>query len=131
MDKVIVQQDHEFRFAVQAQAEGEAELHPVMHIHELSPYTMLLVSLGLCTTVVLHSYAQHHGVALDLAEITVSYHRKDERESESGKPYTEWVEESVYLEGDLSDDEHARLERVGHQCSIRKLLESGIEIRVP
>jgi uncharacterized OsmC-like protein len=130
MDKVIVQQDREFRFAVHAQGEDEAELHPVMHIHELTPYTMLLVSLGLCTTVVLHSYAQHHGVSLDLAEVTVSYHRKDERDSASGNPYTEWLEESVSLEGDLTGDEHIRLERVGHQCSIRKMLEAGIEIRI-
>jgi uncharacterized OsmC-like protein len=130
MDKAIVQQDREFRVAVQAQAEGEEELHQVMHIHELSPYTMLLVSVGLCTTVVLHSYAQHHGVALDLAEVRVTYHRVDERDSASGKPYVEWLEESVHLDGDLSEADHHRLQHVAHQCSIRKMLESGIEVRV-
>lgn len=130
MDTVIVQQDREFRVAVQAQSEGEEELHQVMHIHELSPYTMLLVSVGLCTTVVLHTYAQHHGIGLDLAEVTVSYHRKEEADSKSGRTYTEWLEESVQLEGELSDSQRDRLEHVGHQCSIRKMLESGIEVRV-
>jgi uncharacterized OsmC-like protein len=130
MDKVIVQQDSEFRVAIQAQSEGEGALHQVVHIHELSPYTMLLVSVGLCTTVVLHSYAQHHDVELDLAEVTVTYHRKEERDAESGRLYTEWIEESVQLDGDLSEALRDRLHHVAHQCSIRKMLESGIEVRV-
>jgi uncharacterized OsmC-like protein len=129
MDKVIVQQDREFRVAIHSQSEGEADLHQVTHIHELTPYTMLLVSVGLCTTVVLHSYAQHHDVALDLAEVTVTYHREEQRDAKSGKPYMEWIEETVQLEGALSEDQHVRLERVAHQCSIRKMLEAGIEVR--
>jgi uncharacterized OsmC-like protein len=129
MDKVIVQQDHDFRMSIQAQAEEEDELHPVTHIHELSPYTMLLASIALCTGVVLHSYAHHHDVALDSAEMTLTYHRVEGRDAASGKGYTEWIEEAVRLEGDLSDSDRKRLQHVGHQCSIRKMLESGIEVR--
>lgn len=124
MDQVVARLDRDYRMSIEAQAEGEEELHEVVHIHELSPYTMLLASVALCTGIVVHSYASHHDVALDLAEIRVSYHQQG-----SGTQYEEWIQESLRLEGDLSEAEHRRLAHVGHQCSIRKMLESGIEIR--
>lgn len=129
MDKVVVQQDRDYRMAMMAQNEGDDELHEVGHIHELSPYTMMLASLALCTDIVLHSYAQHHDVDLDLVETTVTYHREEKADRASGKPYDEWIEEGVAFEGDLTDEQLERLKHVAHACSIRKMLESGIEIR--
>jgi uncharacterized OsmC-like protein len=129
MDKIVVQQDREFRVAVMVQDEEDNELHEVAHIHELSPYTMMLVSLGLCTGVVLHTYAQHHNIDLELAEMTVTYHRDEHDGHSSDKGNDEWIEESLRLEGILSTKEIERLERVAHHCSIRKMLESGIEVR--
>ncbi|MGC9523196.1 MAG: OsmC family protein, partial [Anaerolineae bacterium] len=129
MDKVVVRQDRDFRAEITAQGEEDDALHPVTHVHELSPYTMMLTSLGLCTTIVLHTYAQHHDVALELAEITVTYHREEHRDLDADRPYEEWIEERLSLEGDLTDAERERLAHVGHACSIRKMLESGIEVR--
>ncbi len=127
MDKVVIQQNQDFQIKVWAQREREETLRHVSHIHELSPYTMMLASLALCTSIVLHSYAHHHEVALKTAKITAVYHR--EEEASQGGEFEEWIEESIELEGDLSDSDHERLIHVGHQCSIRKMLESGIEIR--
>ena len=129
MDKIVVQQDREFRVAVMVQDEEDNELHKVAHIHELSPYTMMLVSLGLCTGVVLHTYAQHHGIDLELAEMAITYHRDEHNAHSSDKGHDEWIEESLRLEGTLSAKGIERLERVAHHCSIRKMLESGIEVR--
>ena len=128
MDKIMVQQDREFRVAVMVQDEEDNELHEVAHIHELSPYTMMLVSLGLCTGVVLHTYAQHHDIELELAEMAVTYHRDEHNGHSSDNGHEEWIEESLRLEGTLSAKEIERLERVAHHCSIRKMLESGIEV---
>jgi uncharacterized OsmC-like protein len=129
MDKIVVQQDREFRVVVMVQDEEDSELHEVAHIHELSPYTMMLVSLGLCTGVVLHTYAQHHNIDLELAEIAITYHRDEHDGHSSDKGNDEWIEERLRLEGILSTKEIERLQRVAHHCSIRKMLESGIEIR--
>ena len=128
MDRIMVQQDREFRVAVMVQDEEDNELHEVAHIHELSPYTMMLVSLGLCTGVVLHTYAQHHDIELELAEMAVTYHRDEHNGRGSDKGNDEWIEENLRLEGTLSAKEIERLERVAHHCSIRKMLESGIEV---
>ncbi len=129
MDKVVVRQNRDFQVTIKAQGEQDDELHQVTHVHELSPYTMMLTSLGLCTTIVLHTYAQHHDVALELAEIAVTYRREEHRDLDADRPFDEWIEERLSLEGDLTDAERKRLGHVGHACSIRKMLESGIEIR--
>ena len=126
MDKVVVQQDNEYRMAVMVKGEADDELHQVAHIHELSPYTMMLASLALCTTSVLHSYAHHHEVGLELAEITATYHRE---ESDDDQPYDEWIEEHVAFNGELSEQDLDRLTHVAHACSIRKMLASGIEVK--
>lgn len=127
MDKVIVRQNRDFQVSMEARAEGEEELHHVTHIHELTPYTMMLASLGLCTGVVIHTYAHHHNVDVEVAEITLTYHRKEKEGP--GAAYEEWIVETLHLEGDLSESQRERLTHVGHQCSIRKMLESGIEVK--
>ncbi len=129
MDKVVVQQDRAYRVGFMAQNEGEKDLQEVVHIHELSPYTMLLASLGVCTTILLHSYAQHHGVDLELAEITLTYHRRDVHGASQGGRFEEWIEESLHMQGNLSEEEYQRMGQIGTQCSIHKMLESGIEVR--
>jgi uncharacterized OsmC-like protein len=129
MDKVVVQQNRDFQIEIWTQREREDELRQVAHIHELSPYTMMLASLAMCTCVVIQSYAQHHNVDLEVVNATTVYHREDANGSSGAEKFEEWIEETVDLEGDLSDDDRKRLAHVGHQCSIRKMLESGIEIR--
>ncbi len=129
MERVIIQQDRDFRISVSAQREGDSDSRPVTHIHDLSPYGMVLASLGLCTGVVIHTYAQHHEVDLEVAEMEVAYHREYGDDSLSEGSYVEWIEETMRFEGDLTKKERGRLTHVGHQCSIRKMLTSGIEIR--
>jgi uncharacterized OsmC-like protein len=129
MDKVVVRQNQRYEVTMMVQAEEDKHLHQVSEIYELSPYTMMLASLGLCTGVVVHSYAHHHGVPLEMAEITTTYHREEVQDPDAATPYNEWIEEAVTFEGDLSEKQLTVLERVAHHCSIRKMLESGIEIR--
>ena len=129
MDKVVVQQNQDFQIKVWAQGERQDELRQVAHIHELSPYTMMLASLAMCTCVVIQSYAHHHRVDLSTANVTAAYHREEEEEASRSEDFEEWIEETIDLQGDLSEDERDRLIHVGHQCSIRKMLESGIEVR--
>jgi uncharacterized OsmC-like protein len=126
MDRVIIRQNRNFEFEMQAQEEGADELREVNHIYELTPYTMMLASLGFCTGIVVHTYAQHHDVDLEWVRLELSYHRE---ERGSGSDFDEWIVEEMQFEGDLEEDMHERLMRVGHHCSIRKMFEEGIEVR--
>ena len=136
-EHVIVWQNEQFEIEFRAaqpdedgQAEGQ-EPQPVYHIHELTPYGQLLTSLGSCTTIVLHTYAQHHEVPLKAVTVDLRYERvfqKDCENCEEIERYEEQVEEQIMFEGDLSDKERDKLLHIAHQCSIHKILEAGLKI---
>ena len=106
------------------------ELKPVHAIHELTPYGMLLAGLGSCTTILLHSYAHHHGVNLEEVELRVSYDRvfdEDcERCQEIGE-YTEQIDAEVALAGDFDEKERNKLFLISKHCPVHKILHDGIE----
>ncbi len=62
-------------WAADSQQPDSDELQLVAHLHARTPYGMLLASLGACTTIVLHTYAQHHGVDLQEVQIDLAYDR--------------------------------------------------------
>jgi uncharacterized OsmC-like protein len=132
-EEVIVRQNDRFEIHFQAAdpEDPESEVHPVQHLHELTPYGMMLTSLAACTTIVLHTYAQNHGVALHEAEAHLRYERvfaQDCEDCETIRRYEEQIDAELTLVGDLTDKERQKLFRIGQQCSIHKILEDGIEI---
>ena len=133
-ERVIVIQNNKFEIEFKATDPHESDsekFHSVMHINELTPYTMLLSSVGSCTAIVLHTYAQNHGVNLQEVELHLQYERDfpdDKEDTNSSRSYEEKIEETLKFRGDLSDQDRQKLFRVAKQCSIHKMLESGIEI---
>jgi putative redox protein len=133
-ERVIVRQDSDFMMEILAvdphdpQAEEFVEVH---HVHQLTPYGMLMASLGACTTIVLHTYAQHHDIALDEVEVRLNYDRifaEDCAECEMIGEYKEHIDEAISLIGDLADRDTDRLYAVSRHCSIHKILTHGMEI---
>ncbi len=133
-EHVIVTQKSNFEISFRsADPEGPkgAEPEEVYHIHELSPYGMMLASLGSCTTIVLHTYAHHHDVALDEVEISLRYERvfaQDCEDCEGIDRYEERIEEEMTFSGDLSQKARDRLFHIAKQCSIYKMFKQGIAI---
>jgi uncharacterized OsmC-like protein len=135
-EKVIVRQisNFEIQFRATDPEDGGSDLHEVDSIYALTPYTMLLASLGACTTIVLHTYAQNHGIGLDAVEATVEYRRdfkEDCEKCEQIDRYEEHISESVSLEGNLSEKEREKLQKISQKCSIHKILEDGLRITHP
>jgi uncharacterized OsmC-like protein len=133
-EKVMVRQNSRFEigfWAVDPHDPDSDELEPVQHIPDLTPYGMLLASLGSCTAIVLHTYAQHHDVELREVEIQLEYERvfhEDCENCEEIEKYQEHIREQIRLQGDFSAAEHDKLLHIAHQCSIYKMLRSGIDI---
>jgi uncharacterized OsmC-like protein len=130
---VLVRQNNRFEIEFRAAdpEQGDEELHPVAHIHELSPYGMMLASLGSCTSIVLHTYANNHGVPLDEVAISEEYDRifrEDCEDCEEIGRYEEKIKETIWFFGDLDEAARTKLFHIAHQCSIHKMFESGIEI---
>lgn len=105
-------------------------LKPVHAIHELTPYGLVLAGLGSCTTILLHSYAHHHGVNLQEVELRVSYERvfaRDCEDCEAIEEYTEQIDAEVALTGDLDEKERNKLFLISKHCPVHKILHDGIE----
>lgn len=131
---VIVRQNSRFETDfMAADTEGthqaERELHPVHAIHELSPYGLLLASLGACTAILLHSYAQNHNVKLQEVEMRMTYGRvfaRDCAECEEQDKYSEGIDAEVGFVGELSPAERNKLFLIAQHCPVHKILHNGM-----
>lgn len=133
-EKVVVRQNERFEIEFKAVMDPEAEdgeLESVAHIHALTPYGMMLASLGACTTSLLHSYALHHNVDLPWVEVKAVYRRisgEECEECEGPNDYREKIIKTLTLPAELGEQLQERLHKILHQCSIQHILEHSIEV---
>ncbi|MGC9358457.1 MAG: OsmC family protein, partial [Anaerolineae bacterium] len=116
-ERVIVRQNDEFGiefWATDPERPESDDFQPVAHIHQLTPHAMVLVSLGACTGIVLHTYAQNHDVDLKWVEMLMQYVHVS---TEEGEPGEEQIAQILTLRGDLDEAERERLFRVSRHCS--------------
>jgi uncharacterized OsmC-like protein len=134
-ERVIVRQNQTFVTEFLALVPGETqptEPRAVAHLEELTPYGMLLVSLGGCTGIVLHSYARHHGLSLERVELRLRYDRvfsRDCEDCEKSKEYEDTVDLEIVLEGDLVHEDRERLLLVSRHCPVHQMLARGIPVQ--
>jgi uncharacterized OsmC-like protein len=106
-------------------------MRTVEMLHELTPYGMMLASLGICTAMVVNTFAQNHNYPLDEVRIKLQYERKFKEDCENCTGidrYEEAVFEEIEFHGTLSEQQHSRLSQVAHLCPIYKMYKGGIEI---
>jgi putative redox protein len=133
-ERVIVRQDRNFMteiLAVDPHDPHSDEFAEVHHIHQLTPYGMLMASLGSCTAIVLHTYAQHHGIDLQEVELRLNYDRifaEDCADCEMIEEYKEHIDEELSFVGHLTDRDRQRLYAVSRHCPIHKILTHGMEV---
>ena len=136
-ERVVVYQDRSFRTefkALDPHNEESNDVDPVMHLHNLTPYGMLLASVASCTAIVVNSYANHHDIPLKGITVDASYDRvfaEDCEDCDENKQYEEIIREKIDFEGDLDEKQHQRLHQVAKACSVRRLLETGIRVETP
>ena len=96
------------------------------------PYALLLAALGSCISMTVTLYARRkqwpvQSVTVRLRQKRV--HAKDCAEcDQTMDTYIHRIERSVEIDGDLTDEQHARLQEIAHKCPVHKTLSSQILI---
>ena len=99
-----------------------------------TPYDMLLAALGSCASMTIALYARRKG--WPLTEVTVQLrhsriHAEDCAECETKEGRLDRIEWDFQLDGDLSDEQRARLLEIAQRCPVHRTLLSEISIGRP
>lgn len=133
-ERVVVYQDRSFRTQYKAadpQEDDTDVVDNVMHLHNLTPYGMLLASLGTCTAIIVNTYARNHDIPLRGVTVDVDYGRvyaEDCDDCEMDTKYEEVIRKQISFEGELESAQIDRLHQVAKACSVSKMLANGIRI---
>lgn len=96
------------------------------------PYTLLLGALGGCISMTVTLYARRKQWPLERVTVHLRQnriHAKDCAEcDQSTEGYVHRILRSVEFEGNLSDEQRARLKEIAHKCPVHKTLSSKIVI---
>jgi putative redox protein len=96
-----------------------------------SPYDLLLGSIGACTAMTLRMYADRKGWPLESVVVRLRQARtydKDCVECVSSPVGPHQVERELTLEGDLTEEQKARLVELADRCPIKQTLERGLHV---
>jgi len=93
-----------------------------------TPYDLLLMSLGACTSMTLRMYANHKQLALDDIKVTLEHERDHAEDCEGCNDKIERITRKITLTGDLSDDQRQRLLEIADKCPVHRTLESDPQI---
>ena len=101
-------------FADEPLSFGSADIGP-------SPFEYLCASLGSCTAITLRMYAGRKNWDIDNISVTVA---QSYRQTDSGEKISVFTR-TLYVKGDLADENRARLVEIANKCPVHKMLEHG------
>ena len=96
------------------------------------PYTLLLAALGSCISMTVTLYARRKAWPLERVTVRLRQNRIHATDcaecAENAEGYIHRIQRKVSVEGNLTDEQHARLQEIGHKCPVHKTLTSSIVI---
>jgi uncharacterized OsmC-like protein/pimeloyl-ACP methyl ester carboxylesterase len=96
-----------------------------------SPYDLLLMALGSCTSMTLRMYANHKKLDLQDIQVTLSHNRIHEKDCEHSIDEDcrlEQIQRSIVVTGNLSEAQQRRLLEIADRCPVHRTIENNPEI---
>ncbi|TNF89814.1 MAG: OsmC family protein [Gammaproteobacteria bacterium] len=93
-----------------------------------TPYDLLLMSLGSCTSMTLRMYANRKKLPLEDVQIRLVHERVHAEDCVDCKDKLERITRRIELVGDLDDDQRQRLLEIADRCPVHRTLESDPQI---
>jgi len=96
------------------------------------PYALLLAALGSCISMTIMLYARRKGWAVERVSVRLRQRRVHAQDCAECTRTTEGfihrIERAVQIEGDLSEQQLARLQEIAHKCPVHRTLTSEIVV---
>lgn len=95
----------------------------------MSPYGFLAAGLGACTSMTIRMYARRKDWPLAHVRVEVSHDKVHAQDaSGTGPDKVDQFNRTVFLEGDLSEDQRTRLLEIADKCPVHRTLEATARI---
>ncbi|HAF14235.1 MAG TPA: osmotically inducible protein C [Blastocatellia bacterium] len=96
------------------------------------PYTLLLAALGSCISMTTTLYAKRKNWPLERVIVRLRQERIHAADcvecTRTNEGYVQRIQRSVTFEGNLDEEQRARLQEIAHKCPVHKTLTSEIAI---
>jgi putative redox protein len=96
------------------------------------PYTLLLAALGSCVSMTVTLYARRKGWPLARVRVRLRQRRVHATDcaecGSTSEGFIHHIERAVELDGDLTEEQWARLQEIAHRCPVHRTLTSEIAV---